>query len=138
MPPAHFYRRLAAGVMVFAATIGTGSSVFGACDGCIPAEEALRSATYMPRVKRPHAVGQLNISAVGVFVLRVHRASGRVEHVDVARSTDWWFLDAAAVKVLKQWRFKPRALPSIKKLSPAHKDGFANDYALIEIPIRID
>ena len=50
-----------------------------------------------------------------IFVMRIQIKSGRVKEVYVARSTGHSDLDAATVQALKQWRFKPDALPPIKK-----------------------
>jgi TonB family protein len=71
----------------------------------------------------------------GIFVLRVNVKSGRVKQIIVAQSTGHKDLDAAAVKSLKQWRFKPGATPSIKRIEPYSKDPLAAEDGLVKCPV---
>ena len=55
---------------------------------------------YPPEAHQRHAYGD------GYFVLHVDRSSGIVRSVEVRHSTGDRALDAAALKVLRHWRFK--------------------------------
>jgi TonB family protein len=88
---------------------------------------------YPLEARQRHATG------AGIFVLRVQVKSGRVKEVEVARSTGHAILDAAAVKALKKWRFKPGApLGLIKDILPDRKDPFAAEDSLIKAPVSFD
>jgi len=61
----------------------------------------------------------------GLFILRIRVKTGRVVEVRVAQSTSHPSLDAAAVRALSDWRFKPDCLKPTK----------GTDDALLKIPV---
>jgi TonB family protein len=61
----------------------------------------------------------------GLFILRVHVKTGRVVKVTVAQSTSHPPLDAATVRALSDWRFKPDCL----------KPTRGTDDTLLRIPV---
>jgi TonB family protein len=98
--------------------------------GSPPGAQVADWVTYSPLPKYP-SFAELNIlrrshggffgyfpdrNPNGIFVLRVHIRTGRVKEVMVARTTGERTLDAETVKALRQWRFKPSALPHIKEI----------------------
>ena len=86
-----------------------------------------------PQPEYPQAARLLRITGNGLFIMRVQIASGRVKQVTVLRTTGNNLLDAAAIKGLTQWQFKPGALPSIKRHYPSTKEP--NEECLIPVPV---
>src|SRR6266480_7759039 len=64
-------------------------------------------AMFTPLPEYPLAARQRRVPGNGFFVLHVDRASGRVTNAEMRRSTGDRLLDGAALKALRQWRFKP-------------------------------
>ena len=96
---------------------------------------AQKWVTRSPMPEYPLAARAQYITGAGIFVLRVEIKSGRVKEVIVARSTGHGLLDSAASKTLREWRFKPGALPSIKEISPERQDPFATEDSFIKVPV---
>ena len=96
---------------------------------------AQRWVTRSSMPEYPLAAQAHHISGSGIFVLRVQIKSGRVKEVIVGRSTGHAVLDSAAVKTLREWRFKPGVLPSIKETLPKRQDPFATEDSFIKVPI---
>src|SRR5438045_9314756 len=63
-------------------------------------------AMFTPQPEYPLAARQRRVPGNGFFVLHVDRASGRVTNAEVASATGDQLLDGAALKALRQWRFK--------------------------------
>src|SRR5438046_1009145 len=61
---------------------------------------------FAPAPEYPAEARQRDAHGDGYFVLHVDRFSGIVNSVEVLRSTGDRTLDAAALKALRQWRFK--------------------------------
>src|SRR4051794_28385275 len=95
---------IAAG-MICSSASGGGATVSS------PRPDVTRLAIHTPQPDYPSEALAHRISGSGVFLLRVHIPSGRVTQVLVGASTGNRVLDAAAVKVFLQWRFKPGAVP---------------------------
>ena len=74
----------------------------------------------------------------GIFVTRIEIKNGRVKEVYIARSTGHRDLDRATIKALKQWRFKPGALPPITKILPHAKDPLAAEDSLVKVPVTFE
>lgn len=91
-------------------------------------------AIYTPRPDYPLGARFRGEQGAGWFVLCVQIKSGRVKKVEVARSTGHSDLDASTVRTLKQWRFKPDALPPIKKIITYH-DLVATGDTLVKVPV---
>jgi TonB family protein len=112
-----------------------GDRVHAAPGGATP---KLAVAIYAPQPKYPVGGGLWRPQGSGMFVMRVQIKSGRVKAVYVARSTGHAELDAAAVSALKKWRFKPDALPPIKKIRPHVNDPFAMEDSLVKEPVTFE
>ncbi len=125
MPRALFLSLLAAAAFIAspAHTAPTGSAQ-------TPAE-----AIYAPQPGYPHVAWLNGWQGTGVFVMRIQIKSGRVKDAYAQRSTGHRELDAAAIAMLKQWRFKPNVLPPIAKILPHRKDPFATEDSLARIPV---
>ena len=93
-------------------------------------------ALYAPQPHYPAVAVTRRASGAGIFVLRVRIKTGLVKAVEVARTTGDADLDAAAIKALGQWRFKPGALPPISVVHPHRKDQFANEDSLVKAPVN--
>jgi TonB family protein len=61
----------------------------------------------------------------GLFILRIRVKTGRVVEVRIAQSTSHPSLDAAAVRALSDWRFKPGCLKPVT----------GTEDALLRIPV---
>ena len=100
-----------------------------------PRTPKLAYAVFSPQPDYPHVAWVNGWQGTGVFVMRIQIKSGRVKEVSVSRTTGHKDLDAAAIAALKQWRFKPNALPSIRKILPHRVDPFAAEDSLARIPV---
>ena len=92
-------------------------------------------AIYSPKPKYPLFALMRHEEGAGIFVFRVDIKSGRVKKVVVARSTGHKDLDAAALKIFKEWKFQPEAVPSIKQIFPKSTDPHALQDGLVKVPI---
>jgi TonB family protein len=92
-------------------------------------------AIYAPAPKYPFLALIAHEEGVGIFVFRVDIKSGRVKNVIVAKSTGYKDLDAATVKALKQWKFKPEEVRSIKQIFPNSTDPLASEDGLVKVPV---
>jgi periplasmic protein TonB len=97
--------------------------------------EMQRAAIYSPQPEYPPEALAHHLTGNGMFLMRVHVNSGRVAQVSVVQSTGHTVLDAAAVRALQQWRFKPGALPPIGVIAPWRHDPFGKEDALMKVPI---
>jgi len=126
--------------------------VFVAMEAAVFRSTAAEAVQVPPNVQKwiiqrqqihyPAAARARRATGAGIFVMRIQIKTGRVKAVDVARTTGDSDLDAAAVEALKQWRFQPGVLPSIKETfkrlprDPLLKDPFATEDSLIKIPVN--
>lgn len=92
-------------------------------------------AIQAPQPEYPEAAKSKNITGAGVFEIRADVKTGKVKKVTILRSTGSSVLDKAALNTLQKWIFKPNALPPISSTQPQRKDKFANEDALIDVPI---
>ena len=72
----------------------------------------------------------------GIFVLRVNIKTGLVKEVIAARSTGNQILDGAAAIALRQWRFKPGALPYLKLTLPPQYPPLTKEETIVKVPIN--
>jgi len=95
-------------------------------------------AIYSVQPEYPAVARASHMKGDGVFILRVQIRTGLVKDVQVAQSTGWSILDSAAIRALKQWRFKPGAanLSPIKVQAPNRKDAFAAEDSLVKLPVH--
>jgi TonB family protein len=97
--------------------------------------EQQKFAVYTPQPQYPPEALTRNISGSGAFVIRVHVKTGRVVSVWASQSTGSSVLDAAAIRALSRWRFKPGALTPIGIIAPQRHDAFGKEDALLKVPI---
>ena len=100
-----------------------------------PPPDVTRLAIHAPQPEYPPEARARHIEGSGVFLLRVHIPSGRVTQVLIGRTTDSRVLDAAAVKALLQWRFKPGAVPYRQITRPSLSPPQTKEETLILLPI---
>jgi protein TonB len=94
-----------------------------------------RLAVYTPPPEYPADAIKRRIIGSGVFLLRVDIPSGRVTQVIVGLTTRAPLLDAAAAKALRQWRFKPGAMPYRKITSVSMSPPQTREEALVKVPV---
>ena len=70
----------------------------------------------------------------GVIKLHFKVRTGAVRTAEVAQSTGYKTLDAAALSAFRQWRFKAGVLPSIRSFNPNTKEPFADEDFVAKIP----
>jgi TonB family protein len=123
--------------MALVTTMAAGISCLAASQPVKTPGNVQKWVIQAPQPDYPLEARQRHATGGGIFVLRVQIKSGRVKGVEVARSTGHAILDAAAVKALRQWRFKADApLRLIKDILPDQKDPFATQDSLIKVPVR--
>lgn len=101
----------------------------------VTAEQARRLVIFAPRPAYPESARTRGIQGSGSFKLIVRVKTGRIQRIVVFRSTGSPTLDAAAIKAFRQWRFKPRVLPSMRQLYPPTKEPAADEDACVLVPI---
>lgn len=78
-------------------------------------EQAARDVlVFAPRPEYPLLAREANLSGAGVYILNVNEQTGVVESINVEKRTGHGILDAAAMKALIQWRFKPHTAKRVK------------------------
>jgi TonB family protein len=82
---------------------------------------------YEGQRRRPHGTG--------AFLLRTIIQSGRVTQVIVGQSTGDTLLDGAAVKALRQWRFKPGVLVHRDIHKPRLNPPISKEECLVLVPV---
>jgi len=87
------------------------------------------------RIPYPEPARLSRITGDGFFKVRVQKSSGRVKQVEVLQTTGNALLDAAAVRGLRECRFRPGVLRSIKEVNPSSSDPFANEDCLLKVPV---
>lgn len=111
------------------------NSGFAAAEAVAAPSEVKKWVMHMVKPRYPAAARKRRATGNGVFVMRVQIKTGLVKNVDIARTTGDPDLDAAAVQALRQWRFKPRVLPPIRKIMPHWKDPLENEDSLVGVPL---
>jgi TonB family protein len=97
-------------------------------------EQAAKLTIYKRQPEYPRLARAYRMTGNGLFQLHVQGQTGLVKDVQIERSTGWSILDSSAKRALKQWRFKPGGLPSLKLGTP-QRDNPSGDF-LIHMPIR--
>ena len=101
----------------------------------MPPQQVTRHVVAAPKPEYPDAAKQRHQHGTGVFLLRTKIATGVVTEVITAQSTNYALLDDAAVKALRQWRFKPGALVHRDIYKPQLKRPIAKDECLVLVPV---
>jgi TonB family protein len=71
-------------------------------------------ATFTPLPKYPSRVRSAGATGIGVCMVSVDRASGRVTGASMEQSTGDPTLDKSAVNAFQKWRFKPGTVSKVK------------------------
>ncbi len=98
-------------------------------------QDATTVVMNAPKPEYPLEARQRHERGSGVFLLRAKIPSGRVTQVIVARTTGYKSLDAAAVKALSKWRFKPGALIHHEVTKPRLTPPISKEECLILLPV---
>jgi protein TonB len=88
-----------------------------------------------PIPEYPDRAREKHMHANGAYYLRVNITTGRVTQVMVAHSTGSAWLEDAALKALRQWRFKPGVLVHHDVRKPLLKPPIAKDECLFMVPV---
>jgi TonB family protein len=71
-------------------------------------------ATFTPLPKYPLRVRSPGVTGIGVCIVSVDPASGRVTGASMEQSTGDRTLDKSAVDAFRKWRFKPRTVSKVR------------------------
>ncbi|HEV3056766.1 MAG TPA: energy transducer TonB [Vicinamibacterales bacterium] len=71
-------------------------------------------ALYAPRPEYPLEARRQHLTGRGLLILHIDRETGTVTSVEISKSIGYKILDDAAVRALRQWRFKPGKFTKIK------------------------
>jgi protein TonB len=100
-----------------------------------PPPNVTRLVVHAPFPEYPEGAVQRGAAGTGVYLLRVQIKSGAVTQVIVDQSAGHGPLDAAAVKALRTWRFKPGAVPYRKITSVPLSPPQTNQETLVKVPV---
>lgn len=84
---------------------------------------ARAQALSTPRPDYPDAVRDRGITGQGVFIANLDSKTGTVRSVATLRSTGNELLDQAALKALRQWKFKPGRLLIVRVPIKLSREG---------------
>jgi protein TonB len=100
-----------------------------------PPPNVTRLVVHAPSPEYPEGAVQRGTAGTGVYLLRVQIKSGAVTQVIVGQSAGHGPLDAAAIKALRTWRFKPGAVPYRKITSVPLSPPQINQETLVKVPV---
>jgi len=100
-----------------------------------PPPDVTRLVIHSPSPEYPADAIQRHSTGTGIYLLRVQIKSGVVTQVLVGRSAGDRSLDVAAVKALRQWRFKPGAAPYVKITSVRLSPPQTEQETLVKLPV---
>ena len=118
-----------------AATLALVDVTTAAASTHLTAAQAREWTIFAPQPAYPETARARGIQGSGYFKLIVRVKTGRIQRIEVFRSTGSSILDDAAIHAFRQWRFKPDVLPSIRKLYPPSKEPDADKNACILVPL---
>ena len=98
-------------------------------------QNVTRLVVHAPLPEYPEGAVQRGTAGTGVYLLRVQIKSGAVTQVIVGQSAGHGPLDAAAIKALRRWRFKPGAVPYRKITSITLSPPQTNQETLVKVPV---
>ena len=101
----------------------------------LTAAQARQWTIFAPHPAYPESARTRRIQGSGYFKLIIRVKTGRIRRIVIFRSTGDSALDGAAIGALRQWRFKPAVLPSMRQLYPPTKEPHADEDACVLVPI---
>jgi TonB family protein len=104
-------------------------------NGVLTIPQARQWMIFAPKPAYPDSAVIRRIQGSGLFKLIVRVKTGRVQRVVTFSAIGDSALDAAAIQALRQWRFTPGGLPSMRQLDPLTKQPDANEDACVLVPI---
>jgi TonB family protein len=119
-------------VALFAATL---PCVAAAPASAKPPQVAMDHILEAPKPENPYEGQRRQPHGTGAFLLRTNIQSGRVTQVIVGQSTGDGLLDAAAVKALRRWRFKPGVLVHRNITKPRLDPPVSKEECLVLVPV---
>ena len=100
-----------------------------------PPPDVTRLVVHAPAPEYPANSVRYHSADTGIYLLRVQIRSGAVTQVLVGRSAGYTAFDAAAVKALLKWRFKPGAVPYRKITSVPMSPPQNKQETLVKVPV---
>ena len=100
-----------------------------------PPPDVTRLVVHAPPPEYPEGAVQRGTAGTGVYLLRVQIKSGVVTQVIVGHTAGHRPLDAAAIKALSTWRFKPGAVLYRKITSVPLSPPQTNQETLVKVPV---
>ena len=100
-----------------------------------PRQDATKLVIEAPKPEYPDQAQRQHQHGTGIFLLRTNIQSGRVTQVIVGQTTGSGLLDGAALKALRQWRFKPGALIYREITKPRLTPPLSKKESLVLIPV---
>jgi TonB family protein len=88
-----------------------------------------------PKPENPYEGQRRQPHGTGAFLLRTNIQSGRVTQVIVGQTTGYALLDAAALKALRQWQFKPGVLVHTEITKPRLNPPISKEQCLVLVPV---
>jgi TonB family protein len=133
MNPSSARRRI---FSLFIALIASNLSCFAAGPAPVARPQvATALIVKAPKPEYPDLARRHHIQGTGVFLLRTNIQNGRVTQVIVAQTAGNPLLDDAAVKALRQWRFKPGALTHREITKPRLNPPISKGECLVLVPV---
>ncbi len=119
-------------VALFAATL---SSFAGAPAPVKRPRVAMDCIIEAPKPENPCEGQRRQPHGTGTFLLRTNIQSGRVTQVIAGQTTGDGLLDAAAIRALRQWRFKPGVLVHRDIHKPRLNPPISKEECLVLVPV---
>jgi TonB family protein len=132
MNPHRSLQRIFSVCALFAATLSCSAAAHAPVTRPRVATDQILEA---PKPENPYEGQRRQPHGTGAFLLRTNIQSGRVTQVIVGQTTGNGLLDAAAVKALRQWRFKPGVLTHRDIHKPLLNPPISKEECLVLVPV---
>jgi TonB family protein len=103
--------------LVVAATIiaaSTPTSSLATEPPILTGAQAKRLAVFAPKPEYPEAARKQHLMGKGIFLLNLNAQTGQVKSIKIEKGTGSRILDAACLKALINWRFKPTSNTKVR------------------------